>query len=57
MFLSWEWVKAREEGLRVDVESLADFSREVGKGGEGNSNGPSADCVVDKSLAGTWLEM
>ena len=41
----------------MDVESLADCSKEVIQGGDGDSNGPRAECVAGKSLAETWLEM
>ena len=56
-FLFWEWVKAKEGGLRVDVESLADCSKEVFQGGDGDSKGPRAEGVAGKSLAETGLEM
>ena len=41
----------------MDVESMADCSKEVTQVGDGDSNGPIAECVADKSLAETWLEM
>ena len=41
----------------MDVESLADCSKEVIQGGDGDSNGPRAECEAGKSLAETWLEM
>ena len=41
----------------MDVESMADCSKEVTQVGDGDSSGPRAECVAGKSLAETWLEM